>query len=252
MGRRYAAHVAVAHHRAPSRASQTDTVTRLLMQTKAVRALCLVGSTARGDARRDSDIDLVVVTDQPARQLLRALPPQARGDRVSLICQTPAQLHAMAREGSLFLHHARTEGKLLYDPDRLFETAFAEAANVPLDTVGEIRRRTAALRHYQHLERFGDRYRFVLADLYSIAKAIAVAWCAQLDEPTYVKADALRRVADAQPDLREDLSVVAALRPFYDASRGHAGELLPFDPAGAREETLRALEAVTRLAHAAP
>jgi hypothetical protein len=192
------------------------------------------------------------VSDRPVRELAAHLPAGAHGDRVSLICRTPDQVREMALTGSLFLHHVRTEGKVLYDPDRFLAGVFAIADKVPLDAKGEIRRRAAGLRHYRHLERFGGRYQFALADLYAIAKGIAVAWCAILDRPTFVKGDALATVAEHQPDLRADIATITRIRPFYDMTRGHGGQRLPFDPVGARGEVERAVDAVSRLANAAP
>jgi Nucleotidyltransferase domain len=225
---------------------------RALKDAADVRAVCLVGSVARGDARPDSDLDLVVVSDRPVRELAAHLPAAAPGDRISLICRTPDQICEMALTGSLFLYHVRTEGKVLYDPDRFLARIFDIADKVPLDPKGEIRRRAAGLRHYRHLERFGDRYQFALADLYAIAKSIAVAWCATLDRPTFVKSDALANVAAHRPDLHADIATITRLRPFYDMSRGHGGQRLPFDPVGARAEVERAVDAVSRLADAAP
>lgn len=216
-----------------------------------VRAVCLVGSLARGDARPDSDIDLVVASKRPIRELLAELPDAARGDRVSLICRTPEQLREMAQDGSLFLHHMRTEGKVLYDPDALLADIFDIAARVPLDTQGEIRRKSAGLRHYQHLDRFGDRYLFALADLYGIGKGIAVAWCAGFGQPTFIKSDALAAVAAERPDLRDQIATIKRLRPFYDTTRGHHAQPFPFDPVGARAEVEKAVRAVRRLADAA-
>lgn len=244
--------VGAVHERDANSAGAADDALRALEAIESVRAVCLVGSVARGDARPDSDLDLVVVSGQPVRELVARLAVGTRNDRVSLICRTPDQVREMALAGSLFLHHVRTEGTVLYDPDRFLAEVFDIAGNVPLDTQGEIRRRAAGLRHYRHLARFGGRYQFALADLYAIAKGIAVAWCAALDRPTFVKSDALAIVADCRPDLRTDVEAIERLRPFYDMSRGHRDQRLPFDPVGARGEVERAVAAVSRLADAAP
>ena len=244
--------VALAYHHEADPAVKVDTAVRALQAADGVRAVCLVGSVARGDARPDSDVDLVVVCERPVRELVAGLPDIIRDDdHLSLICRTPDQVREMAFGGSLFLYHVRTEGKVLHDPDGFLADVFDATARVPLDTKGEIRRRAAGLRHYRHLERFGNRYLFALADLYAIGKGIAVAWCAELEQPTFVKSDALAIVARTRPALRSEIAIIEQLRPFYDTTRGHRAQLLPFDPIGARSEVERAVRAVTRLADSA-
>jgi len=244
--------VQVRHPHEPDPAAVADEAVRALVAADGVRAVCLVGSVARGDARPNSDVDLVVVSDRPVRELAARVASAADHDRLSLICRTPEQVRHMALGGSLFLHHAKHEGKVLYDPDRVLAEVFTLADGVPLDPRDDIRRRAASLRHYRNLDRFGGRYQFALGDLYAIAKGIAVAWCITLDRPTFVKSQALAIVAAYRPDLREEVAVIMRLRPFYDFGRGHRDQPLPFDPVDARSEVERALDAVTHLAEAAP
>jgi predicted nucleotidyltransferase len=215
-----------------------------------VVGLCLLGSVARGDERPDSDVDVLVATREPLapRTMLTALPARLRARPLSLVSKTPEELHKLAAEGSLFLAHARTEGRVVYDPERVFANVFELSTTVPLDTEAEIRRRVSSLKHYRDLERFGDNFLFALAHLYGIGKGIAIARSAEAGNTTFVKSDALARLAQVRPDLRPDIEAIQRLRPFYDLTRGHQVAELPFHYVGADEETRRAVEAVAHLA----
>src|SRR5437764_9020263 len=68
----------------------------------------LYGSCARGDARPNSDIDLLVI--DPLRHRVRGL-----SDRFSAAVYTPRHLLGMAQRGSLFVLHLREEARILVD-----------------------------------------------------------------------------------------------------------------------------------------
>ena len=82
-------------------------------------ALVLFGSHARGDARPDSDWDLLIIArNLPQRHLSRyrmlkeQLPPSWRG-RISILAKTPAEFEAAL--SPLYLDIA-LDGRILYDP----------------------------------------------------------------------------------------------------------------------------------------
>lgn len=77
----------------------------------ATSELWLFGSVARGDTDDLSDVD-VLVAGELEPQALSDLPyPE---ERLSLVRYDWPELRQMARYGSLFLHHVRLEGKLLF------------------------------------------------------------------------------------------------------------------------------------------
>jgi Nucleotidyltransferase domain len=215
-----------------------------------VIGLCVIGSVARGDDRPDSDIDLLVIVRerQTPNGLLNELPGHLRERRLSLICKSQDALAQMARDGSLFLAHARIEGQTVYDPHGLLRSAFRVSALTPLDTSRELRSRVASLRHYRDLDRFGGNFLFALAHLYGLAKGVAIARSAEARPPTFIKSDALAALATEHPVYRDDVEVLQRLRPFYDLTRGHRVAALPFSYIDAADETRRAVEAVRRIA----
>lgn len=215
-----------------------------------VIGLCLIGSVARGDDRPDSDVDILVVLreHQTPNELLAELPQDLQGRRLSLICKSRGALSRLAQDGSLFLAHARMEGRVAYDPEGALRGAFRVSAQTPLDTSRELRSRLASLRLYRNLDRFGGNFLFALAHLYGLAKGVAIARSAQGGMPTFVKSDALAQLATDHPELRKDVEFLQRLRPFYDLTRGHHVATLPFSYIDAADETRQAVEAVRHLA----
>lgn len=81
-------------------------------------AVMLFGSHARGDARADSDIDIL--------QLAARWSPSYAIGRLSVSVYTCEHLSALARRGSLFVLHLAVEGKPLEDPGHSLRRALEE------------------------------------------------------------------------------------------------------------------------------
>jgi predicted nucleotidyltransferase len=89
-------------------------------------AIWLYGSTARGDADAESDIDVLVVSnDRDHSHPLSSLDIDGAAERpraVSPMHFTWHEIESMAEYGSLFLHHLRLEGRPINgEHDRLSE-----------------------------------------------------------------------------------------------------------------------------------
>jgi predicted nucleotidyltransferase len=214
-------------------------------------AVCLVGSVARGDAVDDSDLDLVVLAEERLRRsdLVLRLPRKLRLDRLSLLCFSRRSWAAEAEKGSLFVHHARLEGVPLLDRDGALTASFELAARTEPNVNQELRRQLARLRLYRNPERLNGEHLFALSHLYAIGKAVAIARCVQLNEPIFVKEEALARVGVLRPHLAGEASALMRLRPFYDLTRERDVAELPFEPVEVEDQIQRARAAIERLAY---
>ena len=226
-------------------------VTDALTKYDEVRAVCLAGSVARGNHQSDSDLDLIVITEQRLRRsdLLGRLPEGLRDGRVSLLSFSREQWLEEARDGSLFVHHVRLEGQPLFDPEGVLRQGLALSAARAPNVARELRRQLNRLRLYREPERLNGQHLFALSHLYAIGKAVAIARCVGLGENTFVKEHALSRLAARRPDLASDVAVIERLRPFYDLTRDRESGPLPFEPVGAAPEVVRARRSIERLAH---
>ena len=78
-------------------------------------AVWLYGSRARGDEDVLSDIDVFVVSDaEVSKKEITQLVPELPGD-ISVSQYSWDEVIGMAGYGSLFLHHLRTEGQVLWE-----------------------------------------------------------------------------------------------------------------------------------------
>ncbi len=113
-------------------------------------AVWLYGSRARGDEDGLSDLDVFVVDAQDTQidDLQAAVPTQL--DAATISRYSWPEIHAMAKYGSLFLHHLRLEGSPLYESP---------------SCIGTLSSILATLGDYQHASRDLEGFRTVLADV---------------------------------------------------------------------------------------
>jgi predicted nucleotidyltransferase len=96
-----------------------DEIVRRILQVGSPYRIVLFGSRARGDARRDSDLDLLLVEDSELPRYRRA-PPYLRAlvgmfPAKDIVVWTPAEVDAWREVPNAFITTALREGRTLYE-----------------------------------------------------------------------------------------------------------------------------------------
>lgn len=95
-----------------------------------IESLALFGSVARGDADRQSDIDICAfVRADSYEELVQIKRSIARAKKIPNDSVTIFNLHtlrAMCQKGSLLLWHIRLEGRILFDPNDVLKSALED------------------------------------------------------------------------------------------------------------------------------
>lgn len=149
------------------------TLSEHLEKLPAVEGVCLFGSVARGTDSEASDLDILVLGSSAAttlRDVRRAVPGDLEDGRVALSYHTPETLAAHLHRWSRFGAHLQREGRILFD--RHGRMAGILAAAPPVSTRQEIVAQYRHLRNFDDLDRFGDRFLFVLARLHRIGRSV--------------------------------------------------------------------------------
>jgi hypothetical protein len=136
---------------AASKAVSAEVAASLAIVRQPSLGLLLYGSHARGDQASTSDVDLLQLVTEPHKSYSEGA--------VSVVAYTIDQLRSMARAGSLFAWHLRTEGIILEDSDRQLEDALAEHPGPATDRVLIRLRELSAILDVSRddLDRYGAR-----------------------------------------------------------------------------------------------
>jgi predicted nucleotidyltransferase len=97
-------------------------IVRRLVATLQPEKIILFGSYAYGTPSRDSDVDLLVVLDTPARPVDRYLAVsrllRPRPFPLDLLVKTPTEITQGLARGNAFIREIVTQGRVLYErPD---------------------------------------------------------------------------------------------------------------------------------------
>jgi len=205
-----------------------------------VRAVCVIGSGARGDFDAASDIDLLaLVDDRATADRVRARFPRAVDERaIQLKLVTEAQLTRLFERRSTFGVHVLREGVAVIDYFGAFE---ALRACHPRDAPVRNNREELLVR----LELYDDiawcqgLYLYCLADLYSIGRSAAFTVLGRQSRFEFSGTRAFDRLRREVPQLAPATERIAELRPFFLLVERDSRQSLPF-PARDRHDAASA------------
>jgi predicted nucleotidyltransferase len=96
-----------------------DEIVRRLVEAIDPDRIILFGSRARGDARPDSDVDLLIIKDTAEPVYRRAIPAyralSGMGIPKDIIWRTPAEVEDWSQTPTYITTRALKEGKILYE-----------------------------------------------------------------------------------------------------------------------------------------
>ncbi len=227
-----------------------EVATDLVSEFPQVKGVCLYGSVARGDAGPESDLDLLVVGDDPRltpSSIRRRLDLLDSEPRVSIVYHTPETLERYLKTGSRFLLHLQLEGDVLYDSTGLLRGLQDHAlVETPIDA--EVEGQLKRLSLYDDPARYNGNVLFPLSHIYAIGKAIVMAILAENQIYEFNRDRAFDALAARFPELQADVGTLRALSPFYALVSKGIGQSLPFSYHGCEDELAKAVAAVRRIA----
>jgi predicted nucleotidyltransferase len=224
-------------------------IARNLSQVPNVRSIILVGSCARGDISKYSDVDLLLITEAASSrsEIMATLPPEERIKELSLLPYPCKVFTRLYEEGSLFVAHALKEGRVLHDDGYyagLKQTPFKVSKKSLLLQWKMLKQR---IRLYDDLSIYGRVLVDCFSHLYSITKNIAVISLAMNGDFSFDKKKALRRFKKSFPQLRGDVSELVKLRAFSLIWSKGASIKEPFPPVDCREKAEICLNRLRRI-----
>jgi predicted nucleotidyltransferase len=228
-----------------------DVAARLASRARSLDPNVIVvvfGSTARGDATHESDLDLLIISGEATRlDSIRRLCKDVRVPRVSLLTHTWSSFERLRYEDWLFIKHLSEEALPLLDA--LGDFSRRCQINFPGDraVIAEIRRHSRGIAQLTDLDRYGGDFLFPLANAYALTKRIAMLANSRAGVRIYHRDRALTACEELFPAAADDLRELRQLAPFYARTRGVHSSPTPFSSDLAESELLSSAAALQRL-----
>jgi predicted nucleotidyltransferase len=219
-----------------------------LRRLDGVEAVILFGSTARGDAYEESDVDLLVLTclgSDPGR--VRRICSEMRAQKVSLVLHTSSSFERLKGQDWLFVRHLRDEGVTLWETGTEFGDRSCVSFPGQSAVIREIQHGRRDVERLSDIERYGDDFLFPLANVYGLTKRIAMLANARAGISVFNRERAICACAQLYPDVAAELGQLRLLAPFYAQTRGVRGANGPFSSDGAGRQLLASTEALERV-----
>lgn len=216
-----------------------------------VRAVCVLGSSARGDFDNASDIDLLALVDdrETATAVRASFGRERAGRRVQLKLLTEPRLGRLFERRSTFAVHVLREAVVVFDPLGSFAAVrkrYSPDAPVCDNREGLLIR----LELYEDLDWCQGLYLYCLSDLYSIGRAAAYSILGRDSRFEFSGMRTLRAIERHRPALAGPARRIAALRPFFLLVERDQPEALPYPYRDCHQEASEARDACRTLVQA--
>ncbi len=184
-------------------------------------AVWLYGSHARGDEDALSDVDVFVVSDpEVTKKEVTQLVPELPSD-ISISQYSWGEVIGMADYGSLFLHHLRTEGQVLWEASASKGRLFNLLAE--MGDYGHIRRDICAfnivLEDVKTSLETGDVFVYELSVLGTVLRHSSILGCWLMGNPSFGRITPVQRVVsryDLSPEIAAEFPGLYEYRLYTD------------------------------------
>jgi predicted nucleotidyltransferase len=208
-----------------------------------IHSVILLGSYSRGDAEKESDIDLLVISEnrEAVMHLRDFLRNNVKLNRLNLIRYSTKTFHRLTRKQTLFMFHVFAEGRVLRD-DGLFRASGNRNSAVSLSDL-QLQWHIAKCRieDLQDLSIYGHVFSDPLSRLYPLTKKICIVAVAFGGEFVFNRHLVYQAMIRKYPELSSPLKDLYELRPFALAWKRGIVEPLPFSPINCQKKLKRLL-----------